>query len=543
MKRIISLALLILPIISSAQTAPDTYLIFFSDKDGTPYSLDQPQQFLSDRAIQRRIVQGIELDELDLPVDPIYIDTVLAQGDVQLLNKSKWFNAITIRTTEIETLQEIALLPFVIDIKTTAGSSSIAPIGDKFAPEREVAKVLDYGGSFTQVGMMNGHLLHELSQGEGMLIGVLDSGFEGVDWMPAFAPLRDRNGIVLTRDLVDAGTSVYEDHWHGRSVLSCMAAILESQLIGTAPQADYVLLRTENADSEYIVEEDNWIAGAELADSIGCDVINTSLGYTRFDDPTQDHHYTELNGNNARISIAAAIAAQKGMIPVVSAGNQGESDWYYISPPADAHDILAVGAVGDMAQYAPFSSHGPSADGRVKPDLMAMGWGTIGVNDGGDSTVAINGTSFASPLVAGLVASLWKLHPERTAQEIMQAVRASASLYDQPNDSMGYGIPDFMRANELLITIGIDDRSTDAESIFPNPFTDRISIRMNGFGLMNVAIQDLAGREIWRSDGTRLEDGKAVIQDPVLTTIEIGTYLLTIEMEGRRIVRKVIKER
>ncbi len=543
MERIIVIALLFLPILSSAQTAPDTYLIFFSDKDNTPYSLDQPQQFLSDRAIQRRIDQGIGFDELDLPVDPVYIDTVLAQGDVQLLNRSKWFNVITVRTADIAVLQQIAQLPFVIDIKNTSDRELESIVPDKFNVEKAVAKDLDYGGSFTQVSMMNGHLLHELSQGEGMLIGVLDSGFEGVDWMPAFAPLRDRNGIILTRDLVNAGTSVYEDHWHGRSVLSCMAAILEGQLIGTAPQADYVLLRTEDAASEFIVEEDNWIAGAELADSIGCDVINTSLGYTRFDDPTQDHHYTELNGNNARISIAASIAAQKGMIPVVSAGNQGESDWYYISPPADAHDILAVGAVGDMAQYAPFSSHGPSADGRVKPDVMAMGWGTIGVNDGGDSTVAINGTSFASPLVAGLVASLWRLHPERTAQEIMQAVRASASLYDQPNDSMGYGIPDFMHANELLITIGIDDRSTDAELIFPNPFTDRINILVYALGSMNVSLHDLAGRVIWRSDVIDLKNGKAVIEDPVLTRIDIGTYLLTIEMEGRRIVRKVIKER
>ena len=541
MKRIIVIALLLVPIFLSAQTAPETYLIFFSDKDNTPYSLDQPQEFLSDRAIQRRVVQGIELDELDLPVDPVYIDTVLAQGDVQLVNRSKWFNAITIRTTEIETLQEIALLPFVIDIKTTAGSSQIAPIGDKFHQEREVAKILDYGGSFTQVSMMNGHLLHELSQGEGMLIGVLDSGFDGVDWMPAFAPLRDRNGIVLTRDLVDAGTSVYEDHWHGRSVLSCMAAILEGQLIGTAPQADYVLLRTENAESEYIVEEDNWIAGAELADSIGCDVINTSLGYARFDDPTQDHNYTELNGNNARISIAAAIAAQKGMIPVVSAGNQGESDWYYIGAPADAHDILAVGAVGDTAQYAPFSSHGPSADGRVKPDVMAMGWGTIGVNDGGDSTATINGTSFASPLVAGLVASLWKLHPERTAQEIMQAVRASASLFDQPNDSMGYGIPDFMRASELLITIGIENMSTADGSVFPNPFTDDLQIMDRNASIEEIAIHDLAGRMIWKSSMIEQRDGRVVLEDTEFRSLRSGTYLLVISCNGSRSVRKIMK--
>ncbi|MDQ3101076.1 MAG: S8 family peptidase, partial [Bacteroidota bacterium] len=334
---------------------------------------------------------------------------------------------------------------------------------------------------------------------------------------------------------------VFSGHSHGRSVLSCMAAILEGQLIGTAPQADYVLLRTEDADSEYIVEEDNWIAGAELADSIGCDVLNTSLGYTRFNDPTQDHHPTELDGNSIRISIAAGIASQKGMIPVVSAGNSGSSDWYYISAPADAHDILAVGAVGDVGNYAPFSSHGPSADGRVKPDVVAMGWGTLGVNDGGDSTVAINGTSFASPLVAGLVACLWQLHPQRTAQEIMQAVRESASLFDQPNDSLGHGIPNFMLANDLLISMGIADLHVQGPTVFPVPFTDELNIAIDHTGKVDLTLHDLAGRIVWSRSNVQANDRIITLNDPKFRSIGNGTYLLALSGDGLDMVKKVVK--
>src|SRR5690606_23509662 len=246
---------------------------------------------------------------------------------------------------------------------------------DKFRSIGNSDRAFDYGAAFTQVSMMNGHLLHELSHGEGILIGVLDSGFDRADSIPAFQELRDRSGIVATRDLVDHDGDVYDDHYHGRSVLSAMAAIWEGQLVGTAPGADYVLIRTEDADSEFIVEEDNWVAGAEYADSLGCDVLNTSLGYSRFDDTLQNHTYADMDGYTTRIIIAAGIASSKGMIPVNSAGNSGESDWYYITAPADAHDILAVGAVGSMAESAPFSSHGPSADGRVKPYVASIGWG------------------------------------------------------------------------------------------------------------------------------------------------------------------------
>ena len=531
------------------QTSPDTYWVPFTDKENTPFSLDQPEQFLSARAIQRRTTQGIGYDQLDLPVDPAYITAVLNTGEVDLLNQSKWFNGITIRTTDLDALSAIQSLGFVNALQPTGVSMAGQSRQPKFL---ELAPVLDrdgepelYGTAFRQIEMLNGHQLHAIqAKGQGMLIGVLDSGFLGVDSAIAFQSLRDRDGIVLTRDLVRHDGDVFDDHYHGRSVLSCMAADLDGVILGTAPGADYVLIRTENAESEYPVEEDNWIAGAELADSIGCDVLNTSLGYTTFDDSTMDHTYAQLDGQTLRISIAARIAVQKGMIPVHSAGNSGTSEWRYIGAPADAIDILAVGAVGDVENSAPWSSRGPSADGRVKPDVCAMGWGSIVLRENVDSIVAANGTSFASPILAGLVACLWQLHPNNTAPEVMTAVRQSASFYTAPSDSLGYGVPDFALAHTILLATGI--RSTTDQGtlhMYPLPFTDQLNIAFRDpvAGPLQLTLLDLAGRTVWSGSqaptGNRLQVGG-------LGEMAEGLYVLQLtDQQGTVLTRSVIKAR
>lgn len=517
---------------AAAQTAPDTWWVRFTDKSGTPYSIDQPEAFLSPRAIQRREAHGIPIDDLDLPVDPSYIDQVLALGPVQLHNRSRWFNAITIRTSDPLVLQAIAELPFVTDVRGVGAWAVQAPIMDKFDGIHLNERDLDYGDSFGQIAMMNGHLLHDMdARGQGLLIGVLDSGFDGADLHPAFEALRARNGILLTRDMVDHDGDVYLDHWHGRSVLGCMAAELPGTLIGTAPMADYVLVRTEEAATEFLVEEDNWVSGAEFCDSLGVDILNTSLGYTVFQDSTQDHVYADLDGNTTRISIAAGIASQKGMIPVVSAGNQGSQDWYYISAPADAFDILAVGAVGAQEQPAWFSSHGPSADGRVKPDVAAMGWGTTGISPDGLEITLLNGTSFSAPLVAGLVACLWQLHPERTAQEIMDAVRRSSSLYASPETQIGHGIPDIMLAHELLglPTSVADVPGTNSAFVYPVPFLDRLTVQWNGDRgeVLEVALVDMAGRSVW-SEQVQWSGTGFQLSGAGLMALPAGAYLLRI---------------
>jgi len=516
--------------VCSAQSAPDTWWVQFTDKAGTPYSIDQPEAFLSQRAIQRRQIQGIAVDELDLPVDPAYIQTVLALGDVQLHNRSKWFNAITVRTNDPAVLDAIAALPFVLNVRGTRSLVGTPGVNDKFAALGPLAdREYDYGDSFGQIAMMNGHLLHGMNaQGQGMLIGVLDSGFEGTDVIPGFDALRARGGIVFTSDQVDHDGDVYQDHWHGRSVLSCMAAIVEGALVGTAPLADYVLVRTEDAATEYLVEEDNWVSGAELCDSLGVDILNTSLGYTTFDDSLQDHSYLDLDGATTRISIAAGIASRKGMVPVISAGNQGNSEWFHISAPADAIDVLAVGATGAQAQHAFFSSHGPSADGRVKPDVAAMGWGTTGIGPDGTGIQPINGTSFSAPLVAGLVACLWQLHPQRSAQDIMDAVRRSASQFNDPDIQLGYGIPDFQLADQLLeLTTSAHERSSLIASVHPMPFIDGFTVLLPQVleGSVVLELWDTSGRLVWSQRSTARTE-RITAQDQGLSRLSPGAYAL-----------------
>lgn len=534
-----------------AQTGPALYWVRFTDKAATPYSLDTPEAYLSERAIARRSAQGIAIDSLDLPVDPAYIDELLSAGDFILVNRHKWFNAVTIASTDTLALDSLGLLPHVAEVRMLS-DGHVRPTRNKEkfppAPKQEIGGYYQgiYGGAFRQVEMMNVHLLHEAgARGEGMLVGVLDSGFEGADSLPAFASLRERNGIVLTRDLTWPPGDVFEQHWHGRSVLACIAADLPGALVGTGPGVDVALIRTEVSESEYLVEEDNWVSGAELADSLGCDILNTSLGYSLFDDSTQDHSYADMNGITTRISVAAGIAARKGMIPVQSAGNSGGNDWHYITAPADAIDILAVGAVGNERQTAAFSSRGPSADGRVKPDVAAVGWGTAGLGPDG-SYARINGTSFSAPLVTGGVACLWQLHPDRTAQEIMQAVRTSASRHDGPDVEQGHGIPDFWRAHQFLL--GNDLTGLAASQFFevwPVPFIDHFEITLFTGDRERVELElfDTGGRLVWSATEGLDTDTyvRLRVGDAALQRIAPGCYTLRASTGSSRMVRPVMK--
>ncbi len=547
MRATITVGLLSLAMVPAlGQTAPDTYWVQFTDKANTPFTLDQPEAFLSARTIAKRQLHGIGFDERDLPVDPSYVTGVLAIGEVELVNRSKWFNAITIRTTDPQVLSDIQQLPFVSNVRGVSRyvRSATEELTTPVLGQARGGEPEDYGASWTQISMLNGQYLHQAeAKGQGMLIGVLDSGFDQANQLAAFADLNAREGVLLTRDMVNHDGDVYADHWHGRSVLSCMAGLLPGYLQGTAPAADYVLVRTEEAATEFIVEEDNWVAGAELCDSIGCDVLNTSLGYTTFEDSLTDHVYADLDGETTRISIAAGIASQKGMIPVTSAGNSGQNEWRSIGAPADAFDILAVGAVGAAAEHAPFSSFGPSADGRVKPDVCAMGWGAIGLRIQGDSIAPLNGTSFASPILAGLVACLWQLHPERTASEVMQAVRESASLFASPNDSLGYGIPDFLVADDLLTQLSTSKPFPNAASalvLHPVPALDRISFYLAGTsGPVRAEVLDLHGR-IVRTDRITLQDGKGEFTE--LTGLNAGTYLLRIGSANGTLYGRFVKQ-
>ena len=534
-----------------AQTAPATYWVRFKDKANTPYSIASPQDYLSPRAIERRQRQGIAIDSLDLPVDPAYIDALLAAGDIELVNRHKWFNAVTIRSTDTLALDTLHLLPFVVEVRMSNDGVQRPVRAEKFPATEQRQEIGGYytsiyGASFRQIEMMNGHLLHQAgARGEGMLLGILDSGFDHADSLPAFAELRTRNGIVMTHDFAYNDGDVYRDHWHGRSVLSCIAGHVPGQMLGTAPQVNVALFRTEVSENEYLWEEDNWDSGAETADSLGCDVLNTSLGYTQFDDSTQDHTYSDMDGLTARISIAAGIAARKGMIPVNSAGNSGVLPWHYIGAPADAIDILSVGAVGSDRLLASFSSRGPSADGRVKPDVSAVGYQTVGLGPDGNVS-RINGTSFSGPLVAGLTACLWQLHQDRSAQEVMQAIRNSASKHDSPDADQGYGIPDFWRAHLLLG--GTDLTGLAASEFFdvwPVPFNDHFEVLLftGGSHHVRLTLHDMEGRLVW--EGLDAVDPRVYMRmrigDETLQRLNPGSYVLTATTGEAELTRRVMK--
>lgn len=545
---------LCLPLLTGvfAQTGPALYWVRFTDKASTPYSLTTPEAYLSERSISRRTAQGIAIDSLDLPIDPLYISELLAAGDFTLVNRHKWFNAVTIASTDTLALDSLDLLPHVGEVRMLHDGRQREHTGrDKFACVEKQGiggyYTSIYGAALRQVEMMNVHLLHEHAnaRGEGMLLGVLDSGFEGVDSLPAFAALRARDGIVVARDFSYPPSDVFNDHWHGRSVLGCIAAYLPGQLVGTAPGVDVALLRTEVAATEYLVEEDNWVSGAEFADSLGCDILTTSLGYSTFDDSTQDHSYADMDGLTTRISIASGIAARKGIVVVNSAGNSGNNPWHYITAPADAVGILAVGAVGTERRTATFSSRGPSVDGRVKPEVAAVGWGTAGM--GADGNLAnINGTSFSGPLVAGGVACLWQLHPDRSAEQIVAAVMASASLHHRPDDEQGHGIPDFWRAHLLLGGTDLTGlRASTFFELWPVPFTDGFDLALftGGSDRVRVELFDPSGRKVWEGADAVDHDVYTILRvdDAALRGLVPGCYVLRATTGSADLLRPVIK--
>ncbi len=493
------LPMLLLTLLSVAQTAPDKYWIQFTDKNNSTYSITQPAQFLSAKAIQRRVNQNIPIAINDLPVNENYISVIESLG-ATVLNKSKWLNAVTIYAPTMTMLNQVLAQPFVSGFHKVASLETKLVEGVDLTNNKSryngftPANNIDYGDGLTQIEMLNGHILHDQGfRGEGIVIAVLDAGFYNVDIISAFDSLWINNRILGTWDFVSNESSVFEDYTHGMQVLSTMGANLPGQFVGTAPGASYWLLRTEDVGSEYMIEEDNWIAGAEFADSVGADVLNTSLGYTVFTDAAQNHFYKDMDGNTTRITIGSDIAASKGMLVVNSAGNSGSSAWQYVSAPADGDSVLAVGAVDANGLYAAFSSQGPSFDGRVKPNVVAMGAGSTVISSSGNVTAG-NGTSFASPILAGMAACLWQANPSFTSMDLFRAIEESASQYQNPDNFLGYGIPDFAAANIIL-----HNKLKDRESLvkaYPNPFTNNFTIQFYETDSQEVffELMDLQGR-------------------------------------------------
>ena len=463
---------------AAAQGTVRRHLVYFRDKAGTPFSVAQPQAFLSARAIARRTRQGIAVLPRDLPVTPAYVAQIRAlAGQPQVVYTSRWFNAALV-SCDSATLARIAALPSVRTASTLNRTTRPArPDAPATAPAAPAARTLAgrayYGPAYAQNQQIGVPGMHDAGyRGEGMQIAVFDTGFPGVNTMSALQPLFQEQRLASTRNFVDGGTNVYQRGNHGTYCLSTMAANAPGAFVGSAPKATYRLCITEDDNSEHPVEEANWLAAAEYADSTGVDVISSSLGYTDFDAPSPAYTYADMNGRTAISSRAATVAARVGMLVVSAAGNEGNKRWHYISAPADADSILTVGAVDSLGTHASFSSYGPTADGRIKPTLSDMGQATAVLSPSGTAFRG-NGTSFACPVLAGMAAAFWQANPTLTAQQVILVLRGTASKAASPDNTLGYGLPNFGRAYDSLHPnaplAAAAASSTEGLALYPNP--------------------------------------------------------------------------
>lgn len=422
------------------------FRVYLKDKGDSGYSLEKPEAYLSREAIERRIRQGIGMAESDLPIARAYLDTLSAVGAVPVL-ESKWFSTVVVASADSTVVERLSCLSIVdsvkwvwkgdegIDIPTEAEDTSRLVPGDK--PEKSL-----YGYAEPQIKMLNGIKLHEAGyKGEGMRVAVIDAGFMNVDRISVFDSLR----LLGTRNVVFPGKSVFVGDDHGTKVLSCLAAQAPGLMVGTAPEASYWLIKSEDSRSEYPIEEDYWTAAMEFADSVGVDVVSSSLGYFSFDAEELDYNQGQLDGKTSLISQAASMASSKGILLFSSAGNEGGGSWEKITFPADAPDILTVGAITDQKKKSHFSSVGFTADYRVKPDVVALGTACCVVDPDGAIRYA-NGTSFATPILAGLGVCLWQAFPGMRNTDIISLLRRFGSKYEQPDAELGYGIPDVYKA-------------------------------------------------------------------------------------------------
>ena len=473
------------------------YIIRLKNKTGTPYSINNPSQFLTQRSIDRRLRYGIEIDETDLPIVPRYLDSIRFAGDVTILNVSKWLNQVCISTTDAVALNKINSFDFVISSSAigarTAGTQH--PVNKQFDPPQpsmpatilsaqSTTDFYNYGSSFDQVHIHNADFLHNYGfRGQGMQVAVIDDGFFNYLSLPTFDSVRNNNQILGTYDFVTNNNSVNEDDNHGMKCFSTMAANMPGTFVGTAPAASFYLYRTEDIFTEYPVEEQNWAAAAERADSLGVDLFSVSLGYNTFDNSAFDHTYADMNGNTTIIARAANFAAKKGILVVAAAGNDGNNSWHYISTLGDADSALTIGAVNINRQVAAFSSYGPNSDGQIKPDVAAIGSSAVVASSNTGLPVLGNGTSFACPIMAGITTCLWQAFPEIKNMDLIQGIRQSADRYSNPDDRSGYGIPDVRKAFANFI------KQLHTQSVFMNECGPSLNISIKASEEMTVDIE------------------------------------------------------
>lgn len=459
MKRVFFIVCLVFLSTTLLLAQKDRYVFFLKDKTGTTFTLNEPLKFLSPAALERRIRNNIALIQNDLPVSPSYLQEIRNAGG-RILFSSKWLNAAL---TEVDTaaFKKINKLPFITAFEKVAPGPIPTGQAGNDLPDRSQSRTEE---ALLQLSMLGIDAMHSDGLlGEGITIAVMDSGFPAVNTASGFSHLNLGGKIKDRYNFVNGINNVYGYDSHGTDVLSTLAAKSGESFSGSAPEANYLLYITEHVPTEFRVEEYNWLFAAERADSAGADIINTSLGYSRFDDASMNYTYQQMDGKTTVISRAATLAASKGILVVVSAGNEGNSYWKYITAPADCPDVIAVGSVDFKKTLSSFSSSGPTADGRIKPDLMALGSNAAVLFQG--TTIATgSGTSFAAPMVVGLAAGVLQSRSNKSLVNLKDELLKSGDRYSKPDNLYGYGIPDYYK----LRTITSIEKEA-SKGIYPNP--------------------------------------------------------------------------
>lgn len=466
--------------LSAQEIADGVYWVYFTDKDGTGYNIAQPGDFLSERSVNRRALQDLAIDHHDRPVNQDYVQGIRDMGiDIRYI--SRWLNGVAMTDMDAGSFQDVMALNYTDTVPWFPKTDDLffpQPSGaSRFEAPLDTPPGYDYGVATEQVSMLQTDLLHEKGYtGKGVWIAVLDGGFRNVDSLASFENMIAEGRILETRNYVNDLPVFRLSSSHGMNVLSTMGGEWNAYMVGTAPHASYLLCTTEDALQETRLEEIAWIEAAEYADSLGVDVINTSLGYWDFDGSSFDYTYQDLDGKSSFISRAASLTASRGMVACNSAGNEGDDPWFYITPPADAFDILTVGAVDWTNRIAQSSSRGPTYDARIKPDVCAMGVAS-GLQNSLGGVSRRNGTSFASPILAGSVASLWQAYPELPARELIHWVRQSGDRHKNPDATYGFGLPNFNHAYHAITSIPVHFQLGELE-LWPNPAREHLMIRI-----------------------------------------------------------------
>lgn len=514
--------------------------VYFKDKPSETSFFNAPLSMLTQRSIDRRVRYNIPLDLKDVPVEASYVLQLKNATGITIKARSKWLNALHIQGSEIDILK-LKDLDFVASIQF---ANKLLNASNKNATSKEIEQQKDkltftteynYGNTENQIQQLKGEILHQHNYtGKGMQIAIMDAGFPNVDNFAAFDSIKKNNQIIDGYDFVNRNANFYTGNYHGMAVLSTIAGYIENEFVGTAPDADFYLFITEDNNNETPLEESLWVEAAEKADSLGVDVINTSLGYTTFDNPNYNYSYNDMDGKTTFISRGAEIAFSRGMIVVNSAGNEGNDAWHYISAPADANSVLSIGAVNASGTIASFSSFGPTFDGRIKPDVCAQGASATIINSLG-YIAAANGTSFSSPILTGVVACLWQAFPEKSNVEIVQLVKESAHLFLNPTAQEGYGIPNF---ETIFNALGIQTSMVISNTIqvYPNPTNHTLNFKFPiNIDEVEFVIYNILGQVVLRDLINKIHPVKDI------SYLEKGMYILQLSYDTKNETIKIIK--